>query len=95
LVNVVGLHSGGIQGTASAEVTPLGPFPLRTAARLGTETARTNWIKMDPLKREFGFYAFVAGCLISAILITALTIGEKIGGERVAQVRTHSALISR
>jgi len=41
--------------------------------------------------KDFGFYAFVGGCLLAAILLSALMVGGKVSGPRVDQVPTHSA----
>ena len=39
---------------------------------------------------DFGFYAFVGGCLLLAMLLITLMIGGEVSGPRVAQALMHS-----
>ena len=41
-------------------------------------------------RSDFGFCAFVGGCLLLAILLFTLMIGGEVSGPRVAQALTHS-----
>ena len=39
---------------------------------------------------DLGFYAFVGGCLLAAILLFGLMVGGEVSGPRVDQAPTHS-----
>jgi hypothetical protein len=58
----------------------------------GNRSCVNELVHMDPVQREFRFYAFVSGCLFVAILMMALMINGKIGGHRVAQARSHAVV---
>lgn len=73
----------------------MGPFfaygSLIDATLYGTTSHSCDLSCMTVDHRDFGFYAFVGGCLLGAIVLFSLLVGGEVSGPSVAQVPTHSS----
>jgi hypothetical protein len=41
-------------------------------------------------QKDFGFFAFVGGCLLAALVLFLLLVGGQVAGPHIAQAPTHA-----